>query len=79
MPDGWDGPMTGPMRGEPLQRCARHGGWWTRLRPCPACQIAARVKATLTLCLSECQHGTKANICRLLQELEQQNGGNPRG
>lgn len=40
---GWTGPMTGPMRGHPLVRCRRHGGWWTLARPCPACVMAVRV------------------------------------
>jgi hypothetical protein len=38
---GWDGPMTGQMRGRPLIRCAKHGGWWHVDKPCPACLLEA--------------------------------------
>ena len=45
MNDGWDGPMTGLMRGLPLTLCPQHGGWWTSAYPCPACGLARTVKA----------------------------------
>ena len=41
----WAGPMTGPMRGEPLLCCPKHGGWWTLSHPCPACALERRVAA----------------------------------
>jgi hypothetical protein len=40
---GWDGPMTGTMRGLPLLRCKKHGGWWTTMRPCPACKLEGEI------------------------------------
>jgi hypothetical protein len=56
--DGWDGPMTGPMRGQPLTLCRIHGGWWTTSLPCPACGLASLVfglEAALRGCQREQQ------------------------
>ena len=41
--DGYEGPRDGPFRGERLQRCVMHDGWWRKSRPCPACVLQARV------------------------------------
>jgi hypothetical protein len=52
--DGWTGPMTGPMRGEPLVRCSTHGGWWTTSTPCPACGLQAQIDALMAAQARRC-------------------------
>lgn len=41
MPDGYDGPMNGTMRGFPLVKCERHGIWHRSNLGCIACELQA--------------------------------------
>lgn len=43
--DGWTGPRDGPFRGDHLQWCRAHSGFWTRSKPCPACQLETQLRA----------------------------------
>jgi hypothetical protein len=68
--DGWTGVRTGPMRGQPLTLCRRHGGWWTALMPCPACGLAARV-VSLEGQLGACQQQQRDDQARRCAECRQ--------
>lgn len=63
MLDGWDGPMTGTLRGHPLVRCDRHRGiWHPQPTPCPACALEKQVRDLERAAERRCQECKKGGL-----------------